>query len=366
MRPDPPRHHRQWTRSWIAIAAIAPALSSSCASSTASSGRGKTLANDFGMGHPQPRATALPITRQDPDLKDRLPESVEGFSRQSRPHRIDGSMIFDYMDGAGELYLAYRFDHLDVITYSAGTDDDILVELYWMGDTDDAFGLLSTDWGGEPLAGATAGSDQHRFPTALYGAGLLRLASDRLYARVLASQESDASASAVMALGKAILTGTTMTAPPLLVAALPAKIAGLRLRSDSVCFFRSHLVLNSAYFLSQKDILDLGHDVDAVTARFDATGAGPAQRVRLVLARYPDAQRARQALANFRQAYLPETQRGQGVGELTAITIEDGWAACQVRGAVLALALQAADRDVAAACVAAGLDAASTLEKHHE
>ena len=39
--------------------------------------------------------------------------------RSDEPRRITEETIFDYMDGAGELYLAYRFGHLDVYVYAA-------------------------------------------------------------------------------------------------------------------------------------------------------------------------------------------------------------------------------------------------------
>ncbi len=55
------------------------------------------------------------------------------------------------MNGGGELYLAYRFDRLDVYHYEAKGQNKILVEVYQMKTTDDAFGLLSLDWGGGPV-----------------------------------------------------------------------------------------------------------------------------------------------------------------------------------------------------------------------
>jgi len=55
------------------------------------------------------------------------------------------------MDGAGELYLGYRFDHLESYEYEVQSEKNILVELYFMKTADDAFGLLSLDWGGEPV-----------------------------------------------------------------------------------------------------------------------------------------------------------------------------------------------------------------------
>jgi hypothetical protein len=276
------------------------------------------------------------------------------------------------MDGAGELYLAYRFDHLEVLQYRAAPGDDLLVELYFMQSSDDAFGLLSGDWGGEPVdlgSGAPTGSvtGAGAWPQALYGAGLLRIWSGSLYARVMTMQESEASRRAVLTIGRAIVSGRKVTPMPRLVAAAPDQVGAFARRRDSVCFLRSHLVLNSAYFLGQQNVLSLGRDVDAVTLRYDpsvgTTGRG---RVRVVLVRYPEQQQARQALARFRQAYLPETQRGQGIGEATLAQIEDGWAACQVRDRNLAVALECPDSQAAMAFVAAGLRALEAMGSNHD
>ena len=80
-----------------------------------------------------------------------LPKTVEDWSRPESPQIIDSSNIFKYMNGAGELYLGYRFNHLEVFDYTSENQDNILVELYFMETPDDAFGLLSLDWGGEPV-----------------------------------------------------------------------------------------------------------------------------------------------------------------------------------------------------------------------
>jgi hypothetical protein len=81
---------------------------------------------------------------------ENLPRTLGAWTRSDSAEIIDESNIFDYMNGAGELYLAYRFDHLDVYEYTSEQQDDILVEVYVMHTSDDAFGLLSLDWGGEP------------------------------------------------------------------------------------------------------------------------------------------------------------------------------------------------------------------------
>jgi len=70
-----------------------------------------------------------------------LPKQAGVWTRPDTPKRIDAQTIFDYMDGGGELYLAYRFDHLDVYEYTSPDQGSILVELYWMRSPDDAIAV---------------------------------------------------------------------------------------------------------------------------------------------------------------------------------------------------------------------------------
>lgn len=81
-----------------------------------------------------------------------LPQTIGVWTRSESPRVINSKNIFDYMNGAGELYLSYRFDRLEVYEYKADHEKSILVELYYMKTSDDVFGLLSLDWGGERIS----------------------------------------------------------------------------------------------------------------------------------------------------------------------------------------------------------------------
>ena len=184
-----------------------------------------------------------------------LPKTVGAWNRPDSPRIIDSKNIFQYMNGAGELYLSYRFRHLEVFDYHSADQDNILVELYFMESADDAFGLLSLDWGGEPVffdgsSATISNKSSASSARALYGGGLMRLWSDHIYARVMAMRETPASKKAVMALGKAIAAETQNPPEPELVK-IPAPEIGAvwKLRTDRLSFFRSHLVLNSIYYL---------------------------------------------------------------------------------------------------------------------
>lgn len=315
-------------------------------------------------------------SRNAQDTPVRLPATAGRWKLKDGTRIISAKTIFDYMDGAGELYIGYRFRQLEVREYTATGADDILVELYWMVSSDDAFGLLSGDWGGEAVslksgAAAAGASKAGPWPRALYGAGLLRLWADNLYARVLAQSETDASRKAVLEIGRAIIAGRREPAPPKLAAAMPAKVQpAFILQQDRLCFFRSHLVLNSVYFLSPSNILDLGTDAEAVVASYKAQGQGKQKPVvRLLVIRYPGAEAGRKALSRFIRTYLPEKKAalpaGSG-GNREVLKIEDGWVGYALTGSLLMLAFECPTRETADNFLNQATKIAVGTEESHE
>ena len=65
--------------------------------------------------------------------KPDLPKSVGVWNRLESPRIINSKNIFKYMNGAGELYLGYRFRHLEVFDYTSADQGNILVELVFHG-----------------------------------------------------------------------------------------------------------------------------------------------------------------------------------------------------------------------------------------
>jgi hypothetical protein len=293
------------------------------------------------------------------------PARVGAWVRPESPQVIAPADIFAYMDGAGEMYLAYRLVRLEAYEYRAesspsGSDrvpgvqeDPILLELYQLESSDDAYGLLSGDWGGEPVAldGVSATTPAR----ALYGAGLLRAWSADLYLRVLATTETAASRAAALELARAVVAGRPSPPPPGLVTALPETVAGsFRLRPDSVSFLRSHLVLNSIYFLGTANLLGLSAATEAVAARYAQVASEGGGRLRLFVVRYPTEAAALEALAQFRSGYL-QGPRAAGGGDEAAIPsatasaatgvvrVEDGWMGYRIAGRRLVLVFEAPD-----------------------
>ena len=287
-----------------------------------------------------------------------LPKTIGAWTRTDSARIIDSSNIFDYMNGAGELYLAYGFDHLEVYEYTSDQQDSILAEVYVMNTSNDAFGLLSLDWGGEPVTIQSTPSVQSK-PTvappyrALYGMGLLRIWADTIYARVMAYQETAASREAVLSLGKMISANRKLPGEPELLKILPNAIdSDWKLRKDRIGFFRSHLVLNSLYYLSHENILNLDHSTEAVTAPYEKTSNdSTSKRVQVLFVKYATPERAQKALDEFHSAYLEDHPKGLEPGntkkQMNSFKIEDGWVGYALDGTGLSIVFECPNRDTA-------------------
>ncbi|UCC38353.1 MAG: hypothetical protein JSV96_10955 [Candidatus Aminicenantes bacterium] len=284
--------------------------------------------------------------------KPLLPKTVGLWTRADSPKFVDAQNIFDYMDGAGELYVGYRFDHLEYFEYKAKTQEDILVELYFMKTSDDSYGLLSLDWGGEPMDLSQSPIDNDD-PRALYGEGLLRLWSDNIYARIMAYQETPESRQTVLTLGRSVVQGRNNPNKPALLKNLPDSLpSNWTLRKDRASYFRSHLVLNSIYYLGQENILELDHTSEAVTALYERkTPSGEKILIRFLLVEYSENERARNALTQFHRAYLPEhpfPKRSDHSGKISNVySIEDGWMGYKLQNSMIAFIFECPDQETA-------------------
>ena len=301
-----------------------------------------------------------------------LPKQVGTWKLSEGPRRIEPKAIFDYMDGGGELYLGYRFRYLEVYDYRDPVDTQILLEVYHMESSDDAFGLLSLDSDGQEVKFGPEGSPAGG---GIYGAGLLRLWSGDIFVRILAEKETPESRDAVMQLGKAVTAGRVQASEPAFLHALPAGFPGYRLNNREASYFRSYLVLNSIYFLGTQNILKLNLKTQAVIASYRSAGRDQPKSVRLLEIRYDTPGSALAAFRSFLQSYLPEHKckasgkpaSGPGAQpEAGTCQVEDGWVGYRVVGRTLVLGFQFPSEQIARVCVDNATEQLENWEKNHE
>lgn len=282
-----------------------------------------------------------------------LPEKIDSWTLSEPVRHINADNIFEYMNGAGELYLGYGFDHLVVWEYGGGQDNTILVEIYFMTTADDAFGLLSLDWSGEPVL-IDKTQQKAAFPSrALYGGGLLRLWADTVYARVMTFRETESSKAAILSIGRHISKDRKLTREPALMHSLPESVQGKwNLRRDRMGYFRSHLVLNSLYYLSHQNIFNLDHTVEAVTAPFERTpDQGNKERIQALMINYATARQALGGLEHFHDTFLHDFDKKNlskdNHGQIQYFRIEDGWLAYVLNDTCLKMVFECPDQATA-------------------
>ena len=239
---------------------------------------------------------APPMARADENML-RLPQQVLGWKIDGPDKVFSRQTIFDYMDGGGEIYLAYDFQQLLAREYVRPNAPRIVAEVYRMASSGDAYGVFTHDTDGQSVAVGQG---------ALYSAGLLRFWKDRFFVRLQAEDETAEVKTTLMALGRQIALGIPQSGKtPSLLMALPLQ----GLIEPSVHYFHTSVSLNIHYFLDGSNSLNLNSGTEAILARYRQSSDKPY----LLIVRYPKRGDARAALEQFSKAYLREAAPGNAV-----------------------------------------------------
>lgn len=240
---------------------------------------------------------------------------------------FDAETIFDYIDGSGEVYRAYNMKLVLARRFHKDGRPDIIVDLFDMGSSEDAFGVYTHDLDGED-AGVGQGST--------YKGGLLSFWKDRYFGSVYAEQETDETKGLVLELGRRIAAAMPREGErPALLSVLPAD----GLAPKTVRFFHNHLVMNYHFFVADTNILLLDQTTDAVLASY----GDPERRSRLLVVDYGEPAKAAAARDSFVNAYMPEAN-DSGV-----VKTENGrWTAVRTAGNAVAVVFDAGSEAEAA------------------
>ena len=233
-------------------------------------------------------------------MNELVPREMHGWTMQGSDETYNRKTIFDYIDGAGEVYLAYGFKELLVRNFAnqdEPNEPEVTVELFDMGSSEDAFGIFSHSREGEE--GEIGQGSQ-------YQAGLLFFWKARFFVCVLAKQETPAAKQAVMALGEAIANAIPERgSKPRLLNLLPEE----GLIQQSIRYFHTHPMLNYHYFVATENVLKLDANTSGVLAQYQH----PEGKSYLLLIDYPTPSQAKAAYENFLASYMPEANNAGAV-----------------------------------------------------
>jgi len=221
-----------------------------------------------------------------------LPVEMAGWKWDGKESTYNSRTVFDYIDGAAELYLAYGFQGLKVRRFAKPGSPPINLEVYEMASPEDAYGVFSFEYQDNP-AGIGQGSE--------FGGGLLRFWKGKHFASVYAEGEGEGVEAAILGIGRAAAQVIPATgSEPKLIQLLPGKEFGLV--DKSTRYLKSHVLLNQRFFISHQNLLNISRNTEAVLAVY----ARGRQKTQFLLIRYGNADEAGAALQTFKKAYMPE------------------------------------------------------------
>ena len=260
------------------------------------------------------------------DLTVILPDTIEGWKVAAEDQIYNCENLYDYLDGGAELYLSYGFKKVISRNYSTSGQPNIVVDLFDMGTSQNAFGIFSHS---RETLDKTFGQGSQ------YTEGLLLFWKDRYYISILSTSETIESKRAIFNLARKIEVAVAKEGPlPEILTLLPQQ----SLVRESIRYFHHYIWLNSHYFVADRNILHITEKTDALLAKYGERK----KRYILLLVKYQKDKDAKLAYNDFVKYYLPELSKER------MVQIEDGtWAGCQLTGNLLIIVFNAPNEDKA-------------------
>lgn len=260
------------------------------------------------------------------DMVATLPKEVMGWRTDGKYALYDNETIFDYIDGAGEIYRAYNLLRCLALQYRRLDGSSITLDIFELKTSADAFGVFTHDTSGN---GVDIGTDGR------YREGWLNFWKDRFFVSLYMEFVSVEAEKTVLTLGRHIEKQIPEAGSyPEILNSLPN--AGLI--RDSIRFLHHHVILNYHYYFSNENILGLTANTDAVLAEYEMNHAN----ARLLLIRYPEPGQAKSALSNIFKYYIPEADQTK-----TARLETNKWAAASVKSCLLVFVMEADSKEIA-------------------
>ncbi len=248
-------------------------------------------------------------------LVNLLPDEVKGWKKQE-DQIYNRETLYEYINGGAELYISYGFKEVLSRKYTKSGQPDILVELFDMDSSTNAYGIFSHSR--EEIDTTFGQGSQYTF-------GLMLFWKDQYLVSILASPETEESKQAVFALAQNIDYAIPAKGQiPEIIKLLPQK----NLIQESIRYFRHYIWLNSHYYIADKNILNIDESTHAVLAKYLNNG----NQSILLLVNYPNNNKATEAYNSFKKHYLPE------LVNKNIVKMEDGtWTGCRLKDSLLSV-----------------------------
>lgn len=221
------------------------------------------------------------------DFAKALPDKINDWEVIESDRFFDNQTLFDYIDGSAEMFLSFGFSKVFNRIYSRSNQPDILVDIFYMNSSYDAFGVFTHSMGG--LENEFGQQSQRT-------EGAIIFWKNNYYVSILCHPETNESKQTIFKLAKIIdkwITGTGEFPPVLKY--LPRE----NLANESIRYFRHHNWINSHIFISNDNIIKIDQNTHGLLARYNNNN----DNAILLLIIYPDSSLSESALQTFIKEY---------------------------------------------------------------
>ncbi|MGQ9610181.1 MAG: DUF6599 family protein [bacterium] len=230
---------------------------------------------------------------EDIDLLSITDVNIQGWTLERSRFIVDRQEMKRYFGKSEELYFAYGFEKLLIREYKNQKSLPIKIEAYLVNSSEDAYGLFTFDQIGKKL---NIGQG------AVYSLGILRFWKDRLFIKVIATEEYQELEKTAIMFARIIDSKIKSSGiKPRIINYIPEE----KLIFDSIHYFHKNISFNNIYYLPETVHLGLNEDTNGVSAQYSFGGGN---FPRLIIIEYPDDISAKTAFENFRRAYFTDQE----------------------------------------------------------
>ena len=268
-------------------------------------------------------------------LDSLLPETMQGWKARKPDHEYTFDTLFDLIDGGAEVYRSLNVRKVLDRRYTKEGAANIIVDLFDMGSSRDAFGAFHHDMREDADVGVGMESE--------YQGSSLFFWKDRYFVSVVSFEDTPEARGVVLAIGQAIAARIPRPGTkPDIVKLLPDK----GLQREQIYYFHDLESLERRYSIGKGNPLQLSKETEGLLARYGVTGVPTAPGGQLfavfLIVAYASMSAVLAAEQDFSAVYLNQAKSGTLV-QLPA----KGWAGICRKGTHLFAVLESPDRATA-------------------
>ncbi|KAF0162333.1 MAG: hypothetical protein FD188_287 [Ignavibacteria bacterium] len=220
------------------------------------------------------------------DPSTALPDSINGWKKLGEDRLFNDQNLYDYIDGAAELYISFGFTKVFNRIYSAGEGKEIIVDIFYMNTPQDAFGAFSFSVGKMGNDFGTQSQTAH---------GAILFWKNNFVVSIVENPASEEAKKTSLTIAKLIDESIPEKGSfPEVLKYLPQE----NLDAQSIRYFRHYIWFNTYTYISGENILNINQNTHGVLAKY-----GGKEKLILMIIKYPDEQEALAALEKFNKAY---------------------------------------------------------------